>query len=190
MRRYADFVLQVSSRGIIISMCTASQLLCTLHRLRLLARSGLLLLPLLQALLHALSLSLRLGLIPKLLLLLFRPLTILRPSLCPHPLLALCLFLCLFPLLLGLSLRSSILVLLAWSREARFRYANTFYGDGCIFVFVDVLVFLIDGLWFLEACEFFFVVVVIVGGCLARNDVVQIAICLLDESVYFFDVLL
>jgi hypothetical protein len=139
-------------------------------------------------LLHALSLSLRLGLIPKLLLLLLWPLAILRPRLCPYLFLARCLLLRLFPFLFCLSLRRRLFVLLSWSREACFRYSYAFYGDGCVFVFVDVLVFLVDGFGFLEACEFFLVIVV--AGCLARNDVVQIPICLFDESVYFFDVFL
>jgi hypothetical protein len=154
----------------------------------LLARPSLLLLPLLQALLHALRLPLRLGLIPKLLLLLLWPLTILRPRLCPRLLLALFLFFRLYPLLLCLSLGSRVLVLFSWSREARFRYTDAFYRDGCVFVFVDVFVFLVDGLWFLEACEFFLVVVIVVFVCGCFACFAEFAVCLFDEPVYFFDV--
>ena len=74
--------------------------------------------------------------------------------------------------------------------EASFRYIYRLNGDGCVFVFVDVLVFLVYGLWLCETCEFLFFVIVFGGVVCAAVDVGDVAVCLGDEAVYFFDVFL
>jgi hypothetical protein len=142
-----------------------------------------LLLPLLRALLIPRNLPIRLTLIPKLLLLFLRPLR-LRSFFRPYTfavLVSLNLLLLASILHFTLFLRLSFLLVVgfgvrrvvAGAREAGARDSDRFDCYGGVFVFVDVFVFLVDGLGGGEASEFFFgaVAVFIVAGGVEAGDV-------------------
>jgi hypothetical protein len=120
-----------------------------------------------DSLLHPLCLPLGLGLIPELDLLLLWPGS-LGLLLRPH-----------FFLFLPIGIDVFITIVTTAFLEPMFRYPNALDGDGCVFVFVYVLIFLIDGLKFgrgIGAVRFLAVFFGIRRGFVLAD----IAICLLD----------